>query len=172
MNEKNKSKKVATFGILFALSITLSYIEALFPLFPIFPPGFKLGFSNIVTMYTLYFVGFVPALALAVLKSMFQLLLRGVVAGTLSFVGGIMSVAVMGLFIYRLKKYSFSIMFVSIFGAVSHNLGQLVASAFIIKTYTVMYYLPVILIFGIIMGFLMGVVLSSTLKVLKNIKNN
>ncbi len=172
MNEKNKSKKVATFGILFALSITLSYIEALFPLLPIFPPGFKIGFSNIVTMYTLYFVGFIPALVLAVLKSMFQLVLRGFVAGALSLVGGMVSVAVMGVLVYRFKKYSFSIMFVSIFGAVSHNLGQLVASAFMLKTHTVLYYLPVILIFGIIMGFLMGVVLNSTLKVLKNIKNN
>ncbi len=172
MNNKTKSKSVATLGMLFALSLTLSYIEALLPPLPFLPVGFKLGFSNIVTMYTLYFVGFMPAVVIAILKAMFQMFLRGATAGMLSLVGGLLSVAVMGLFVKLEKKGKISKSFISILGAVSHNIGQLVAASFLLKTSAVWYYSPIVVISGVVMGILMGTILNLTLNVLGNIKKS
>ena len=47
-------------------------------------PGIRLGLSNLVTMYCLFFLGKGAGYTMAVMKSLFVLLTRGFVAGLLS----------------------------------------------------------------------------------------
>ena len=54
MNQK--AKKISLYGMLLALSMVLSYIEAILP-FGIGVPGVKLGLPNIVTVVGLYSIG-------------------------------------------------------------------------------------------------------------------
>ena len=78
-------------ALLFAAAMALSWLEGLLPAFvPV--PGIKLGLSNVVTMYTLFFVGWPSAVVLAVLKGGFEMLTRGLTAGLLSAAGGLLSV--------------------------------------------------------------------------------
>jgi heptaprenyl diphosphate synthase len=53
----NAARRVAFLGLLFALAVVLSWLEWMIPALPALPPGVKLGLSNIVTMYTLFFIG-------------------------------------------------------------------------------------------------------------------
>ena len=77
-----------------------------------------------------------------------------------------MSLSVMAL----LKKQGgFSVMGVSVAGGVFHNIGQLAVAMLVVETYSVMYYLPVLLIAGLITGFLIGAVSAEVLKRLGNI---
>ena len=53
-------------GLLFAVAVVLSYIEGMVTI-PGLPPGIKLGLSNIVTMYCVFFLGVPSAYTLAIL---------------------------------------------------------------------------------------------------------
>ena len=74
--------------------MALSFLESLLPALPMLPPGIRLGLSNIVTMYALFVLGPVSGSTIAVLKSLFVLLTRGV-AAAMSASGRIASVTVM-----------------------------------------------------------------------------
>ncbi|MEA4911389.1 MAG: Gx transporter family protein [Oscillospiraceae bacterium] len=160
-----KTRTVAFMGLLVALAITLSYIEALVPSFiPV--PGVKLGLSNIATMYCLFFVGAPSALLLAVLKSAFVLLTRGVTAGALSLAGGLLSVGVMALATALHASKGLA----SVAGAVFHNLGQLAAAYLLLRTATVLYYAPVLILSGVVMGVLTASALRLLLPALQRIR--
>lgn len=64
-----KTRRVALMGLLFALSVVLSFLEGtLTPLLGL-PPGVKLGLANVVVMYALFFLGRGSAFTLVLLKS-------------------------------------------------------------------------------------------------------
>lgn len=168
--QRNSSRKSAAFiafvGLLLALAVTLAFVESMLPGLPLLPPGIKLGLSNIVTMYCLFFLGARPALAIALLKAFFVLSTRGPIAAFMSASGGLCSVVVMFMVLRLLPELSQT--FVSIAGAVFHNLGQLVASALILKTTLALYYLPVMVISGVVMGIATGILLRLVMPYLKN----
>lgn len=150
--------EAALMGMLFAMAMALSFAESLLPVLPMLPPGFKLGLSNIVTMYTLFVLGTKRGFAIAVMKSVFVLLTRAPMAAFLSLCGGLLSVLAMTL-AARIKPLREDYMLLSVTGALAHNLGQLLAS--VTYTSTVMfYYLPVLVVSGVIMGIVTGVVLK------------
>jgi heptaprenyl diphosphate synthase len=65
---------------------------------------------------------------------------------------------------YLLKQTkSFSILIISITGAVSHNLGQLII-AIIFLGFNIIYYLPYLIIIACITGTLMGLIAISVIK--------
>lgn len=161
--------QLATMGMLFALAMALSFIESTLPALPMLPQGVKLGLSNIVTMYCLFSMSGRDAFTLAVLKSGFVLLLRGPVGGLISLCGGLASVAAM-LLLLRVPKLRLSTLTISIAGAVLHNVGQLTAAHLVVGSGFVFYYLPVMLISGIVMGVLTGMVLRLTYPYLERLK--
>lgn len=153
-------------GMLLCLAIVLSFVEGMIPPLPALPPGVKLGLSNIVVIYCLFFLNVKSACGIAVLKSFFVLLTRGVTAGFLSLCGGLLSVIVMAIAI-RPKKLSYLIL--SILGAVSHNIGQIAAASLLFKSATVFYYLPVLIVSGVLMGTLTAALMKVLLPALKRI---
>lgn len=148
----SKAQKVALIGVLFALAMVLSFIEGtVAPLLGL-PPGVKPGLANIVVMYAVLFIGKKEALFLVLLKSFFAMLTRGVIAGSLSLGGGLLSLAVL-IALLSIKKIKLSMLIVSSSSAICHNVGQLLVLTFIVTAspYS-LYYLPVLLISGLIMG--------------------
>lgn len=149
--------EAALMGMLFAMAMALSFAESMLPVLPMLPPGFKLGLSNIITMYALFMLGTKKGFTIAVLKSFFVLLTRAPMAAFMSLCGGLLSVACMAL-AARIKPLAKDYMLLSVIGALAHNFGQLLAS--VAYTSTVMfYYLPVLVVSGVIMGIITGVVL-------------
>ena len=139
--------------MMIALATAMSYLEGLVPSVGV--PGIKLGLSNIVTMYALLILGTPYAVGIAVSKCVFVLLTRGMTAALLSLSGGLLSVIVM-----RLLKRCGSIFFISVFGAVAHNVGQIVSAAIILRSADIFWYLPIL----VISGFAMGAITAFTLK--------
>lgn len=162
------AKKVAFMGMLFALSMALSFLENMITI-PGMPPGVKLGLSNIVTMYCIFFLGAPSAYTLAVLKALFVLSTRGVIASALSLSGGLLSISVMLLMIH-IKKANFSYLILSIFGAVSHNIGQIIMARFIIGTALVYFQIPILLVSGVIFGIITSTVLRIILPYIKKLE--
>lgn len=147
---ESAARRVASLGVLFALSIALSVAEGAIPV-PVSVPGVKIGLSNIAVMYCLLCLSPWEALALAAVKGGFAFVTRGFTAGLLSFSGGLASVLLM-LLILRLTRGRASVLVLSITGAVTHNIAQLAAAAALAKNILLLYDLPVLLFFGVIMG--------------------
>ena len=162
---KTKTQKIALLGILSAQALALSFIENLLPAIPFLPPGVKLGLSNIVTMFTAGAMGFLPALAVTLIKSLFVLLTRGVTAFFMSFGGGFLSTVAMCLMIRFVKDKS-GFVGVAVVSAVCHNIGQLAVSIVVTKTTAFVYYAPVLLLSGVIMGIITGIILKAVMPLL------
>lgn len=146
------NKRVVGSGFYLAVALILGYIESLVPLnFGI--PGIKLGIANIILLCCMYTEGFAMTITVAVLKTVILGLLFGnTVAFALSVCGGILSVITMLI----LKKCGAGIPAASAASATAHNIGQLFAAALLISSGAVFYYLPVLIISGIITGLITG----------------
>ncbi len=152
------NKKIAFLGVMGALAIAVTFLESLFNV-PFLPPGAKPGLSNVITLSAYFFSGTSGAIYLSVVKALFALVTRGGIAFLLSLSGGIFSVAVMILF-FKMKKCPFSVVGISVIGAICHNVAQVLVSIIVTKTVALIYYLPVLLVFSIISGTVTGVILK------------
>lgn len=167
-NDISKTKKLVLTAILFALALIMSLIENSLPSIPIPVPGIKFGFANIVVMYTLFFIGASSAISIVVLKAMFVFMTRGAVAGFLSFSGGMLSILIMIILMFIFKD-KISYLILSIFGAIFHNIGQFIAVSFIYKEVNLWFYLPPLIIFGVIAGVVTSIILRFILPALKGL---
>ena len=166
----NKTHSIALSGLLFALAMALSFIEGTLVI-PGLLPGMKLGLANIVVMYALFFMGPKQALVLDVLKAFFVFLVSGWTAGFLSLCGGLLSLLVMWLLYYHcpLRPTWFIL---SVCGALAHNIGQLLGASVILSTAVSLYYAPVMLVLGLVMGMLTSVTLRAMLPALGRLGYN
>lgn len=162
MNQLSKTRRMVLTGLFFAIALVLSLVENALPPVPIPAPGVKFGLSNIAVMYALFFLGKSPAFAIAVLKSGFVAMTRGLVAGFVSLGGGLLSITVMVLLLAVFKD-RISYLMVSIAGAVCHNLGQFLAVSIIYTSIYLWIYLPVLLIAGIAAGIITSTLLRFVL---------
>lgn len=168
INIGEKTKMVTLTGVMLAVVITLSYLEHMLPQLPFLPPNFRLGLSNVATMYCFFFIGKSPAITLNVLKSLFIALMRGPFAGVLSFSGGMLSIIVL-IILTAVFKDRISYIMISIFAAIAHNIGQIAAASFVVKTNILWVYFPVLLIMGIIMGTITGTLLKVIMPLLHKV---
>lgn len=155
----SKVRNITNLAMLFAVAMVLSFMEGMLPPIPYLPPGFKLGLSNIATMYALFFMGKSKAFTIAVLKSGFVFIARGATSGILSLSGGVVSICVM-LLLLAVFKEKISYLMLSICGAVFHNLGQLAVLTLLMLNLYALWYIPVLLVAGVIMGGVTGSVLK------------
>lgn len=146
-----KTKRLVLTGLFFAVALVLSIVENLLPPVPLPVPGVKFGLSNIAVMYALFFLSKSQAFAIAVMKAMFVLVTRGLIAGILSLFGGILSLTVMILLLVLFRR-RISYLLLSVFGAVAHNIGQYVAVTFIYAGLNLLAYLPVLAVSGVAAG--------------------
>ena len=165
-----KTKRIALSGLLFALAMALSFVEGTLTI-PGLLPGMKLGLANIVVMYALFFMGPKQALVLDILKALFVFLVSGATAGFLSLCGGLLSLAVMWLLYYHFPVRP-TWFILSVCGALGHNIGQLLGASVILSTAVSLYYAPVMLVLGLVMGMLTSVTLRAMLPALGRLGYN
>ena len=157
-------KKTAFLGVFLALAMICSYIEMLIP-FNFGIPGVKLGLTNIVVVLMLYTIGTREAIMVSVLR----ILLMGILFGNVmsivySLAGGILSFLVMAI---MKKTGQLGCISVSVAGGISHNIGQILAAAVVVNSFSILYYLPVLLIAGVVTGLLIGILAQELIVRLK-----
>lgn len=165
-----KTRHIALSGLLFALAMALSFIEGSLVI-PGLLPGMKLGLANILVMYALFFMGVKQALVLDVLKALFVFLVSGFTAGFLSLCGGLLSLLVMWVLYYLLPVRP-TWFILSVCGALAHNIGQLLGASVILSTAVSLYYAPIMLVLGLVMGMLTSVTLRAMLPALGRLGYN
>ena len=156
-------RKMAILGILTAAAIIISIIESFIPSVGI--PGVKLGLANILVLITLYELG----IADAIFVNLSRVLLTGLLRGTIftmgflmSLTGAVLSMGIMILFYLLIKK--FSIVGVSVVGAIFHVIGQILIAMAFLGTAYIVFYLPVIAISAIITGVFVGLTAQMVIK--------
>lgn len=161
MENTTDTKKLTMTALLAALALIFSYIEVLIPFSPAIP-GIKLGIANLVVIVALYHMGLKYAITINVVRIFIAgLLFSGVFGIIYSLAGAILSMTVMVL----LKKTGlFSVAGVSMAGGVAHNLGQILAAAFLVSNLSIFIYFPVLIFSGPISGTLIGIVAYIILK--------
>lgn len=159
--------KAAYFGVFTALALIFSYVETLIPIH-IGIPGVKLGLANLIVVIALYRMGVREAYVLSVVR----VILAGFLFGNLfailySLAGGLLSLTVM---VFLKKTEKFSVLGVSMAGAVFHNIGQLIMAAIVLESLSITYYLPVLMLSGIVTGLLIGIVANEMLKRVRSLQ--
>ena len=158
-----KGKRTAFYGLFLALALVAGYVEQLLPV-SLGIPGVKLGLANVVTMVLLYTVGVRAAVGITAAR----ILLAGMLFGTgfsivYSAAGAVCSMLVM-LLLKRTGR--FSSVSVSMAGGVFHNVGQIIVAALVVENMKMAYYLPFLLVSGVVTGCLIGVVARLCLRYL------
>lgn len=148
------TKKLVILAIMVAQALVLSLIESWIPMPGIY--GVKLGLANIVTMVVIVFFGLKDALLVVIVRcALASIFGGGPLVFLFSITGGILSTLVMSL-LYKKFSRVFSIIGISIAGAVTHNIGQISVAIMVMQSLSVVSYLPVLLVAGIATGFFVG----------------
>ncbi len=139
--------------MLLALALVFSYFESLIPVF-IAVPGVKIGLANIITILLLYRTNWKCVMMFMTVRVVLAgFLFSGVSGIVYSFVGGLCCIIIMSI----LKHFPhFSLVGVSITGAIFHNIGQIIVAVFVMENVHILYYLLVLCISGAISGLLVG----------------
>lgn len=160
-------RKITQLSMLLSLGVVLNIVENLFPVLGGQIPGMKIGIANVVILFTLYTYGLKDALTLSVLRVfLVGILLTGIFSPTFFFSisGALLSILMM----YLVKKITnLSIIGVSIIGAISHSLGQVLMAIVILNTDSIIYYLPWLLLVSIPSGIIIGIMSKYMLNHLK-----
>lgn len=163
-----KLNKMIFLSILVSIGLALSVLESAIPL-PIAMPGARLGLSNMVVLVTIIIFGFKEGITVSMLKSIVLVLVTGSISSFIySFSGAILSCIVMYL-AYRFFSSIFSLMGVSILGALSHVTAQITVASLMMNNAKIYTYLPFLMLTSIFTGYFVG--LSSTY-IVKNLKVN
>lgn len=149
-----KTKKLTALALLAAIALTIFMVEAQIP--PLVPlPGVKLGLSNIVTVFTVFFLG--PWEGAGVLAV--RIFLGSVFAGNFSSIlysaaGGFLAIlATIGLK-YILKDSQLWV--AGCLGAVAHSIGQMAVAVLMTGTPAILMYLPALIVCSIAAGLFTG----------------
>lgn len=149
-----KAKRLAELGVLTAAALIIFIIESWIPYpFPI--PGIKLGLSNIITVYAVY-----RYRAYEVSAILFVRILLGSIFGgnfyalVYSLSGGVM--CLLGMLLLKKLIDEKHLWLASVFGAVLHNTGQIIAAVIMLWTPAILAYYPFLIVSGCLSGLFTG----------------
>lgn len=150
-----KTKKIAVLALAIALAMILSFVESQIPAF-VAIPGVKIGLANIAVVFVLYKLGWKEAVLISLVRVFMVSVLFGTAVSLFySVAGAVLSLT--GMVLLR-KTGLFSTVAVSVTGGVLHNVGQILMACLLLETNVIVYYLPFLILSGVIAGVVIGVV--------------
>lgn len=156
-------KKITRLSMLISLSVVISIIESYIPIFNNIIPGLRLGLSNVIILYVLYKYSFKESLYVSIVRVLLVGLLRtGLFSITFFFSLSGATLSIISMYIVK-KIKKLSIIGVSIIGAITHSIGQIIIAILILKNNNIVYYLPYLLIFSIPTGIITGIIAKKVL---------
>lgn len=160
---KNPTKKLTILAVLTALALVSFILEGLLP--PLFVPGAKIGISNTFTLFILILYSPGEALFVVAIRTVLGCIFSGNVSAILySLSAGLVSLACSCVLLRFAKKLS--LICVSVVSACIHNTVQLFVYYLFVSMPSVLSYLPVLLIAGILSGFIVGMITVTVIKIL------
>ena len=160
------TKKLVFMALLTAISLVIWVLEAQIP--PVVPvPGVKLGVASVITLTAMVLLGRKEALAILLVRVFMSCLFAGSFSAILfSLTGGLLSWAVMAVAVKPMGEKNLWV--VSVFGAIGHNAGQVMAAMAVTKTASLIWYGPALLCSAIITGAFTGAAALYLSRAVKN----
>ena len=154
MQGESKTRRLTLMALLTAVALIIFTVEAQLP--PQAPiPGIKLGLANIITVYAMFRLGTRDTLCILLCRIFMGSIFSGqMMTLFFSLSGGLLCFLVM-LGMRKLVTED-QIWRCSVIGAVAHNVGQVLAAMWISGTASMIVYLPVLLISGVLAGLFTG----------------
>ena len=148
------TKRITKMALLTAAALILFTVEAQIPA-PAPIPGVKLGLANIITVYAMFALG--PKDTLYIL--LVRVFLGSVFSGQTSTLfyslsGGLL--CYLAMLVLRKILTEKQIWVCGVVGAVFHNIGQMMMAIAIFQSTSVVIYLPLLMLSGIITGLFTG----------------
>lgn len=164
MEHSSSTKHLTTLALYTTLALAIYGVESLLP--PLLPiPGMKLGLANIITLLVLTKHGTKDAFLVLFARILLSTFAFGQAISLLySLCGGICSFGAMCATKLLLKNRYLYI--TGIFGALFHNLGQILIAILLTHTVGVLSYLPFLIICAIVTGLFTGLCAQFTAKLL------
>ena len=149
-----KVKRMTLLAMYTTMALTIFVVESMLP--PLAPiPGIKLGLANVVTLWLLIYATWKDALWVLIMRILIASMVAGQMMSFLySLCGGLLCFAAMAL-LFRLLGQK-HIVFISAIGAIFHNIGQVGIAMILLSSLSVLAYLPILLISGVITGAFTG----------------
>lgn len=162
MLDSSENNRIYKIAILVSIASVLQICESFIP-HPI--PGLRLGLANMLTLVALVTLGFRAALEIAILRTALSAFVLGTFMSPtfiLSFLAAVVSSLVMGGLYWMSgfhKRFRFSLIGISILGALSHNMVQLfLAYLLLIRHRGIFVFAPWLCIGAVFMGLITGLV--------------
>ncbi|MBP2625966.1 MAG: Heptaprenyl diphosphate synthase component [Firmicutes bacterium] len=153
----HNTRRMVLLALFIALASVLHVVESWLPL-PLPVPGIKLGLANIISMIVIVMFGWRDAIYVAILRVFLAALFGGIFLGpafAMSLSGAIGSIAFMA-YVYHHWHRAFSVIGISIIGAVVHNVVQITVAALLVSSITLLWYLPYLILFALPTGLATG----------------
>ncbi len=157
-----KTKKLTLAAVLTAAALILFTVEAQLP--PLTAvPGIKIGLANVVTVFALYALGPWYALGITLTRVVLVGLITWQPAAILYSLAGAIPAWALSWALSRVLGRERTWV-VSVFGAVTHNAGQLLCAVLITETEALWWYLPMLMTAAILAGALTGLAAQMILR--------
>ncbi len=164
---RNNTKKMVTLSLFLALAIIVNIVENITFSFIVIP-GVKFGLANIATIFILFYYGYKEMFAVNLLRVILANLITGTLFSMPFMIAFSSSLGSM-LFIYVILKLNkFSIFGISMAQAVVFNIIQIIVVSLLYDSFIFIYYLPYLMISGIITGYLIAFIAKYIINLLNN----
>ena len=152
-----KTKKMVFLGLMVGYSLVLYILETYIPNpFIAFFPGAKLGLTNIITLVSLLIFGFKETFIIVTVRVILSSIFAGPMSYLLFSIGGAYLSLIVMFLVNKIK--GFSVIGVSIAGAIAHNMGQLLVASILVENFLMITYLPFMLATSLVTGLFVGIV--------------
>ena len=152
-----KTKKMVFLGLMVGYSLILYILETYIPNpFIVFFPGAKLGLTNIITFVSLLIFGFKETFIIVTVRVILSSIFAGPMSYLLFSIGGAYLSLIVMFLVNKIK--GFSVIGVSIAGAIAHNIGQLLVASILVENFLMITYLPFMLATSLVTGLFVGIV--------------
>ena len=161
-SNKTAAKNLVLKAIFLSLALAVGIIERSIP-FDFVIPGVKLGLGNIVVLSALYVFSWKDAAAISLLRCVIIGVFSGMGISFLYSLGGATLSFIAMAVLVRFAESRVSPIGVSIVGAIFHNIGQILVASWVLGTFMIVTYLPMLLVSGVITGLLVGLLVRALL---------
>ncbi|WP_225048102.1 Gx transporter family protein [Lacticaseibacillus kribbianus] len=153
----DRTRQMIFIALLCAQGVVIGLLERMIPFPFAFAPGAKLGLANLITIVSLFTMSVSDSFLLLILRLLLTTLLGGTLSTFMYSGAGALLSWVGMLAISLLGDKRVSMIGISAAGGILHNVGQLVVASWIAQSWTVMLYLPILSVMGILAGIAVGI---------------
>lgn len=153
-----KIRYMVLLGLFTSMALMIHIVESMLPSLVFLVPGLKLGLTNIITLVMIYKFKISECILVVFLRVMLGSLFGGGPSMFMFSLSGALLALFAMLIVKNLKILGLSPIGVSVVGSIFFNIGQLFVASFMIKSFSIFAYLPLMGMMSVVTGIFVGII--------------